>query len=67
MPGRYISSSIVALAVAALAGWRLIPEVVSFAQDEVGARVEGRADFAEAAVAAAALEIIFVPVHVQRL
>lgn len=43
-----------------------IPQIVSFAEDEIGLRVERRADLAESAVAASALEAVFVPVHVQR-
>lgn len=43
-----------------------IPQIVSFAEDEVGLRVERRADLAESAVAASALQAVLVPVHVQR-
>lgn len=42
-----------------------IPQVVSFAEDEIGFRVEGRADLAESAVAASAFQAVFVPIHVQ--
>ena len=43
------------------------PEVISLAEDEVPLGEERGADLAEAAVAAAALEAVLVPVHVQRL
>ena len=45
----------------------LSPEVISLAEDEVSLGEERGADLAEAAVAAAALEAVLVPVHVQRL
>ena len=48
--------------------WRVkLPEVVPFAEDEVGARVQRGTDFAQSAVAASALEAVLVPVNVQRL
>ena len=43
------------------------PEVISLAEDEVPLGEERGADLAEAAVAAAALEAVLVPVHVQGL
>ena len=43
------------------------PEVISLAEDEVPLGEERGADLAEAAVAAAALEAVLVPEHVQRL
>lgn len=46
---------------------RHVPQVVSFAENEVGLRVERRADLAESAVAASALQTVLVPVQVQRL
>ena len=45
----------------------LSPEVISLAEDEVPLGEERGADLSEAAVAAAALEAVLVPVHVQRL
>jgi len=42
-------------------------QIVALAHDQIGSRVERRAHFAEPAVAAAALEAIFMPVDVQRL
>lgn len=44
-----------------------VPQIVALAHDQIGSRVERRAHFAEPAVAAAALEAIFMPVDVQRL
>ena len=41
------------------------PQVVALAEYQVGLGVAGRSHFAESAVAAAALEAVFVPVHVQ--
>lgn len=43
------------------------PEVISLAEDEVPLGEERGADLSEATVAAAALEAVLVPVHVQRL
>lgn len=43
-----------------------IPQIVSFAENKIGFRVERRADLAEPAVAASTLEAVLVPVHVQR-
>ena len=43
------------------------PEVISLAEDEVPLGEERGADLAEAAVAAAALETVLVPEHVQSL
>lgn len=47
--------------------WRLLPEVVPPAQDEVGFGVERGAHLAQAAVAAGTLEAVLVPVLVQGL
>ena len=48
--------------------WRVkLPEVVAFAEDQVGARVQRGTDFAQSTVAASAFEAVLVPVNVQRL
>lgn len=44
-----------------------LPQVVSATEDEIGFGVEGGADLAQAAVAACALQAVFMPVFVQRL
>ena len=44
-----------------------LPEVISLAKNEVSFGVESRANLAQPAVAAAALQAVFMPVHVQGL
>ena len=44
---------------------RTLPEIISFAKDEVSFCVESRTHFAESTVAAAAFQAVLVPEHVQ--
>lgn len=42
-----------------------VPQIISFAENEICFGVERRADLAESAVAASAFQAVLVPIHVQ--